>query len=127
MTTREAELYKQLRHAVMCFDGECRKCLDIETRMEDGAQHFLDDPDERFRRLDIVLGLVLDQARRVESYLEVAPVPASARQAAFELTDMTRTAQRLLVEPLYSNKPKRRRVRRRAVTLIVLSGGKNGT
>ena len=118
LSERERSLYRLLQHAVLFFDPECRRCLQLEARFDDGPQHFLDNESERASRIEEALRGILARARVVETYLELAPVPDSARTVGFDLTSCTEAALRLLVEPLYARRPDPFLQRRTPVTLI---------
>lgn len=118
LTEREKSLYRLLQHTVMCFDPDCKKCLGIEARLEDGPQHFLDDDKERDSRLEEALAGIYARAKVLEDFLESAPVPDAARTTAFDLTHCVYAAGRLLVEPLYAAKADPFLTRRTPVKLI---------
>jgi hypothetical protein len=136
LSKREKELYRIVHHTLYCFEPGCGTCMGYETKLEDGPQHFPEDPAVRLKRLGVVLDALCDQAKRIENCLEGAPVSNSVRVAAFEMGDMSRVARTMLTEPIYSsghltaekgashdsNRKAKDRPRKRAVTLHFSAG-----
>lgn len=100
LTPRERELYRLLAHTLICIDTDCDRCIDIETKLEDGPQHFPEDPGVRIRVLDRVLEATAAHAERISDVLESAPIQVGTRQAVFRLLEMLRQARRLLWDPV---------------------------
>ena len=105
LTAREKELFRLLKHTVQCFDPDCSKCIRIEGRVEDGPEHFPEDHALRMYTVAKALRAIEQQAIRVADFMETAPVSSSAHKAAFDLTDMTAAARRLLTAPIYNSHP----------------------
>lgn len=135
MTPREKELYRLVLHTLFCFDHDCAKCMDIERQIEDGPQHFPEDPQER---IDVALSgvaLVHEQAKRLADFLESSKIPASVFRSAVSIVDNLERVTAVLGVPnelrvvedsgkpvgLLGGPPKPRR--RRAVTAQSLAEG----
>lgn len=99
-TPKEREQRRVINHTLFCFDHDCPECLKYEHALEDGPQHFPEDPRLRIAHLDDVIKRLISHAERIGQALEVSPVAPSMRRAVFELEGMAHDAHSALTGPL---------------------------
>lgn len=104
-----AELWRLLSHARGC-DGHredpetgrlvaCKTCKHIDRWLDDGSGYFADDPVQRIDALGKALDVVIRQADRLASFLELGG-SKSTRDCAIQLVEWLQKTRTILTLPI---------------------------